>query len=172
MHLATSPALRFRADTPHPEGGKLPALLALVTDVRDQPIGIHRTFLARDGSKAQVEPQKASLGPVWGGAVRLDPVGPELVTGEGIESSASAGRVLGMPAWSALTAGNIEKALVLPPEVRKVVIACDNDRSGRQAATAAWFRWRAEGREVEIATPDKEGSDFNDILLAREAAHG
>ena len=29
--LAASAALRFRGDTPHPEGGRLPALIALVS---------------------------------------------------------------------------------------------------------------------------------------------
>ena len=58
--LAASPALRFRGDTPHPEGGRLPALLALVTNAAGEPIAVHRTYLGRDGRKATIEPQKAS----------------------------------------------------------------------------------------------------------------
>jgi putative DNA primase/helicase len=173
--LAASPALRFRADAPHPEGGRLPAMIALVTDRNDQPIGIHRTYLRADGSgKANAEPQRAGLGPVWAGAVRLDPVGPEIVVGEGIESSASAGCLLSRPAWAAISAGNLAQGLVLPAEVRRVVVAADNDDAGRDAARAAWFEWRAEGREVQISYPDREGFDFNDVLLtriAREAAY-
>jgi putative DNA primase/helicase len=165
--LASSPALRFRSDCRHPEErSKYPALVALVTDVVGRPIAVHRTFLARDGSrKANTEPQKASLGPIWGGGIRLYPVAsPELVVGEGIETSASAGRLLCMPAWSAVAAGNLARSLVLPPEVRRVVIAADPDEEGRKAARAAWFRWRGEGREVRIAIPDREGADFNDVL--------
>lgn len=38
----------------------------------DTPLGIHRTFLARNGGgKAPVDPQKMMLGPCRGGAVRL-----------------------------------------------------------------------------------------------------
>jgi putative DNA primase/helicase len=70
---AASNALRFRGDCHHPESGSLPALVALVQALDEAPLGVHRTYLSRDGSKTTVEPAKASLGPVWGGAVRLDP---------------------------------------------------------------------------------------------------
>ncbi len=170
--LTASPTLRFRGDCRHPEGGRLPALIALVTDAAGKPIAVHRTYLRPDGSaKADVEPPKASLGPIWGGAVRLDPIAPELVIGEGVETSASAGRLIGLPAWAAVSAGNLAKGLILPREVRRVVIASDPDTEGRKAARAAWFRWRGEGREVRIALPERDGCDFNDLLIARETAH-
>ena len=166
--LAAASTLRFRGDCPHPEGGRLPALVALVTDAAGQPLAVHRTYLRADGrGKASVEPQKATLGPVWGGAIRLDPVAPELVIGEGIETSASAGRLLGLPAWAAISAGNLARGLVLPPEVRRVVIASDADEPGETAARAAALRWSAEGRAVRIARPDHAGQDFNDVLRAR-----
>jgi putative DNA primase/helicase len=170
--LAAAHALRFRSDTPHPEGGKLPALIALVCDVAGAPLGIHRTFLARDGSKSRTEPAKASLGPVRSGAIRLDALSADapLVVGEGIETSASAGRLMGLPAWSAVSAGNLAKALMLPPEVARVIVAADPDNAGRMAARDAWSRWRAEGRNVQIATPDGTG-DFNDLLRRREVGH-
>ena len=83
----------------------------------------------------------------------------------------------GQHAWAALSAGNLV-ALVLPPEVRSVVIAADADMAGRRAAVAAARRWIAEGRAVRIATPNKPGLDFNDIQAARldrsavEVSHG
>ncbi|MGY4800159.1 DUF7146 domain-containing protein [Teichococcus aerofrigidensis] len=168
--LAASAALRFRQDVHHPEGGRLPAMVAAVMDAGGVIIAAHRTFLsAETGGKASVTPNKASLGPVWGGAIRLDPVAPELVIGEGIESSASAGRLLHLPAWAAISAGNLEKGLVLPPAVRSVVIAADRDLPGQRAAWAAAERWRAEGRTVRVALPD-EHPDFNDLLRARQPA--
>jgi len=42
--LALSPALRFRCDTPHPEGGRLPAMVALVCNVEGTPVAVHRTY--------------------------------------------------------------------------------------------------------------------------------
>lgn len=169
-HASMSAALRFRGDCGHPEGGHLPAMVALVQNWAGQPIACHRTYLTQTGSKAAVDPPKASLGPVWGGAVRLDPAGPELVIGEGVETSASAGLLLHLPAWSAISAGNLASGLVLPPEVRAVVIAADPDPAGKAAAAAASVRWQAEGRRVRVATPDIPGGDFNTVL--RERAKG
>ena len=168
--LAVSPALRFRTDTPHPEGDRLPALLALVQDAAGKPLGVHRTFLGSDGYKACVEPTKASLGPIWGGAIRLLPLasGP-LIIGEGIESAASAARMLELPAWAGISAGNIAGGLQLPPEVRHVVVAADPDPAGERSARAASLRWSREGRRVQIARPTGSG-DFNDML--RQTAHG
>jgi hypothetical protein len=158
---------------PHPEGGRPPAMIALVCDVAGTPLGIHRTFLARDGSKSRAEPVKASLGPVWTGAIRLDPLadGVPLVVGEGIESSASAGLLMGLPAWAAISAGNLSGGVLLPPEADSVVIAADPDPAGTEAARVAWQRWTSEGRSVRIATPDGLG-DFNDLLLAQKARYG
>jgi hypothetical protein len=146
--------------------------VALVVDVTGKPVAVHRTYLGAGGVKAAMEPPKASKGPVWGGAIRLDPEAPEIAVGEGIESSASAGRLLDLPAWAALSAGNMARGLILPPRVRAVVIAADADEAGQKAAEAAAARWRSEGRRVRIARPDKPGRDFNDILAERvEVSH-
>jgi len=169
--LAASPSIRYRTDVPHPEErGRMPAMLALVQDVTGAPVAVHRTYLTRGGRKADVAPVKASVGPIFGGAIRLDAAAAEMVIGEGVETSASAGRLLGLPAWAAIAAGNLAQALRLPAEVRSVVIAADADGPGRDAAQAAAARWQGEGRRVRIATPDVLGADFNDILMA-EAPH-
>jgi putative DNA primase/helicase len=149
-------------------------MLARIDDAAGGLVAVHRTYLARDGSaKAKVEPQKASLGPVAGGAIRIHPLAAELVIAEGIETAASAGRMLSLPAWAAVSAGNLARTLALPSEVRAIVIAADNDppderghRRGQDAAQAAAARWQAEGRRVRIATPTVEGSDFNDLIRA------
>ena len=93
------------------------------------------------------------------------------------KSAAAAGLLLGLPAWAAIAAGNLAHSMVLPPGVRRVVVAADNDWSGtgQDAAAHAARRWRAHGIAVEVATPDKPGTDFNDVLAARlamEADHG
>ena len=171
--LAQNEAIRFRADTSHPKGGKLPAMVALIHDGAGSIAACHRTYLAADGSKSGAVPGKASLGSFAGGAIRLHPARPELLVAEGLESAASAGFLLGLPAWAAVACGNLACNMVLPPGVRSVVIAADPDGPGRRAAAKAARRWMAEGRQVSIATPDGPG-DFNDVLLARlaaEAAH-
>jgi phage/plasmid primase-like uncharacterized protein len=173
----TSPALRHHPACPHPSGTKLPAMVALVVSaITGAAQAIHRTYLRRDGTgKAAVEPQKATLGPVAGGVVMLDAprAGAPLVIGEGIETAASAGRLIGAPAWSAVSAGNLA-GLDLPPGIARVIIAADPDGPGQRAAWQAAGRWRAEGRQVRVATPDDPDDDFNDLLrrrVARERGH-
>ena len=71
--------LRFHPSCWHPSAQRLPALVALVEGCALP--AVHRTFLSGDGiGKAAVEPSKAMLGGVSGGAVRLtDSVGPLVV---------------------------------------------------------------------------------------------
>ena len=172
--VASSNALRFQPDCWHASGSRHPALVAAVQDVAGALVAVQRTYLTSDGRKAALDPARATLGPVWRAAVQLDPCGPELVVGEGMESTASAGQLLGLPAWAALSAGNLERGLVLPSSVRRVTIAVDHDPTGQRAAEAAAQRWRKEGRAVHLATPHRSGTDFNDLLQARMVgvAHG
>jgi phage/plasmid primase-like uncharacterized protein len=142
-------------------------MLALVVDVTGTPLGIHRTYLHGDGrGKADVVPTKASLGPIWGGAIRLDPVACTMVIAEGIETAASAGSLLELPAFAAINAGNLGKGLVLPAEVCSVTIGADRDIPGERAAREAAIRWVREGRKVRIAYPDVASMDFNDVHRA------
>lgn len=172
------PALRCRGDARHQDGGRHPALVAEVLDAAGRPLAVHRTYLTREGGKASLDPCKMTLGPMWGGAVRLTPdlaPPPTLVIGEGIESTASAGLLLGLPAWAALSAGNLGGGLLLPDAVRAVTIAADADPVGLREAAASARRWRAEGRAVRIIAPIAAGQDFNDALLqncAANADHG
>jgi len=174
----TSHALRFLPDQRHaPTGSRWPVMLAACTCPTSGELrAVHRTFIARDGSgKAPVDPAKMTLGPTGGAVIRLtEPMADRpLVIGEGVETSASAGVLIGAPAWAAIAAGNMS-GIVLPATVKAVVIAADPDPVGQREAEAAARRWQAEGRAVEIATPDDPNEDFNDMLrrLAREAAHG
>ena len=89
---------------------------------------------------------------------------------EGIESALAAAKVLEKPAWAAVSAGNLADNLVLPSAIREVTIAADNDKPGLRSANRAAARWKAEGRTVRLAVPDRAGADFNDVLRDREAA--
>ena len=160
--------LRFHPDCPHPSGANLPAMIGLVEHVDHGPTAIHRTFISAEGSgNAAVEPDKASLGPVAGGAVRLAQVraGQWLLVAEGLETTFSVMHACALPGWAALSAGGI-KSLVLPPSANMVVICADNDANGvgQRAANAAAERFLAEGRRVRIALPPRSGLDFNDLL--------
>jgi hypothetical protein len=162
--------MRFHTRLKHPSGGLWPAMVALVTrGVDDTPIAIHRTFLARNGTrKAPVEPQKMMLGPCRGGAVRLAEVSDLLMVGEGVETTLSAMQATGLAGWAALSSSGL-KALVLPPAVRSVIILADRDRNGagEHAAHVAAERWVTEGRQVRIAMPADPDTDFADMLVGR-----
>ena len=166
-----SPLLRFSERAPHRLGARFPAMLAPVVNVLGEQTGVHMTYLRCDGGgKADLakEYQRECRGVIHGGAIRLadhDP-GAELIVGEGIESTLSAMQIFGRAGWSAVFAGGL-KTVELPPTVRAIIIAADNDASGvgQRNALAAYDRWIAEGRAVRIKAPPAIGTDFNNILL-------
>jgi hypothetical protein len=162
------PALRFHRMLKHtPTGTWHPVMVAERRSASGQLVAIHRTFLRHDGSgKANVgEPVRMDLGSWKGTAIRLSPVSEELLIGEGIETTLSVMQATGRPGWAAGSAGAL-RGLVLPPEVRSVLICADGDDPGEQAAKAATVRWRREGRRVQVTSAPK-GYDFNDVLMGR-----
>jgi len=167
LTIPIPPSIRFHIGLKHPSGGVWPAMLAIVIRGADgKPVGIHRTFLARDGSaKAPVEPAKMMLGPCRGGAVRLGPAGDALMGGEGIETCPAAMQASGRPAWAALSTSGL-RALDPPREGRDVIVlAAGDDPRAAAGPGCAWRRERG-GRRVRIAHPP-QGMDFNDLLLRR-----
>jgi phage/plasmid primase-like uncharacterized protein len=149
-------------------------MVALVEHTTLGPIAIHRTYLQSNGSgKAFADPNKASLGPVGGGAVRLAKPEPGewLAVAEGIETALSVAAACAMPAWAALSAVGT-RTLVLPPEITSVLICADNDANGvgQRAAHQAAQRWLAETRRVRIALPPEPDTDMADVLIDRK--HG
>ena len=167
LDLPASHSLRFHAGLKHPSGSVWPAMVALVTQCSTgSPIAAHRTFIARDGGgKAPVDPQKMMLGPCRGGAVRLGEPGAVLMVGEGIETCLAAMQATGNAAWAALSTSGL-RSLVLPRNIRDVIVLADGDGAGEAAALDCARRWKREGRRVRIAKPPR-GLDFNDLLLGR-----
>ena len=126
-------SLRWHPRCPGPHGEPMPAMVALVEHVARGIVGIHRTYITPDYRRQN----RAALGPIGGGAVRLGMprAGEWLAIGEGIESTAAAVVACGIPGWAALSAGGI-RALILPPEATHIIICADHDRSGTGARAA------------------------------------
>ncbi len=145
----------------------LPAMVAVVEHVERGIVGVHRTYFTPDNRRRD----RAFLGPIGGGAVRLGAVRSDewLAVAESIENALSVTASCGIPAWAALSAGGV-RALVLPPEVTKVLICADNDVNGvgQRAAQDAADRFLAEGRRVRVAIPPEANTDVNDLLLGRK----
>lgn len=162
--------LRFAPACWHPTAKRLPAMLARVDGA--ERFALHRTYLAPDGSaKAAIDPPKAMLGAVAGGAVRLSDAQGPLVVAEGIETALSlASGLLGRPAtvWAALSTSGL-MGLVLPPVPSRLTIATDGDDAGRKAGLALADRATALGWAVSLL-PAPQGRDWNDILCMKGAA--
>lgn len=169
----TSPigeSLQFHGSCWHPTGQQLPAMVALVEGA--ERLAIHRTYLRADGmGKALIEPAKAMLGSVAGGAVRLSGGADKLIVCEGIETGLSllSGLVRGsVSVWAALSTSGM-KALTLPDNPAQLTIATDGDEAGRQAGHALATRATARGWKVSLL-PAPDSRDWNDILLMKGAA--
>jgi phage/plasmid primase-like uncharacterized protein len=165
--------LRWLRWCPHRNGGYFPAMVAPIVDVTGVQVGIHKTFLTPDGRcKADLpkDERRETCGILKGGAVRLAEhcPGVELLVAEGIETTLSCMQMFRLPGLAALCTSGLA-ALELPGDVRKVVIAADNDENnaGQHAAVVAFERWGAEGRQVRILLPPAIGTDFNDVLLGK-----
>lgn len=161
--------LRFHPDLVHWETRTgSPAMVAVIRDAEGEATGLHRTWLALDGTgKARLTPNRKMLGKSSGGAVRLSaPIDGLLALAEGIETALAVMTACpDMPVWAALSASNLER-IELPSGITRVIILADHDASGagQRAAEAAAFRLHQQGCRVFIASPPQEGDDFNDLL--------
>lgn len=142
---------------------------------------------------------KKIVGKPTGGLIRLGFIGPVLAIGEGIETTLSWHRLArtneDVSLAAAYSLGNIaggatgtrphpekpgtqigngepdmsDPGVVLPPEVKEVILLGDGDSdpyATKAALMTAGRRWRAEGRSVGIDMADA-GDDFNGMLVKR-----
>jgi len=161
--LRFHPACFYRAHDGAPREA-WPALIAAVTDAAGAITGVHRTWLDRDGAgKAPIAAPRRALGHLLGNAVQFGAASDVLVAGEGIETMLSLRCILpDMPMAAALSANHLT-VLILPPALRRLYIARDNDGAGRHAAMRLRDRARAAGIEARILWPVT--NDFNADLL-------
>jgi hypothetical protein len=167
--LPPPPSLRFVPAQKHTDTSLyFPVMLAAVQSPSGEIVAVHRTFLAIDGTKkASVSRPKMMLGPCMGNAVRLGPVAPRLAVTEGIENALSVAQSHpGLSVWSALSACGMEK-IILPPEVREVILCADRGERGESAARQAAKRFIEEKRVAKIVLPPEPHDDFNDVLMAQ-----
>ncbi len=142
-----------------------PAMIAAVTDLSGAITGVHRTWLARDGSaKAPIDTPRRAMGGLLGHAVRFGTAGDVLAAGEGIETMLSLLCALpAMPMAAALSASHLA-VLEFPSALRRLYIARDGDTAGDIAAAALTERAEAAGVEALVLSPQRD--DFNEDLRA------
>ena len=138
------------------------AMLAKVV-AGDRAVNVHRTFLSLE-VETKRKLMRGTLPP--GSCVPLFQSSKILGIAEGIETALAAHVLFGIPVWAALNAGNLSKWLP-PAGVDRVVIFGDNDANatGQSAAWAAANRILVNGTAVDVRIPDREGDDWNDVLM-------
>lgn len=171
---AAGEVIRWHSHCPFGPGRRTGCMVALARHVlTDQPQAIHRTALTADGSKAEHEGMsRRSLGPLAGAAVKLSADGDVetcLGVAEGIETALSIralSQFASVPVWSLLSARQLAALPVLPvlSGIGGLIIAVDNDPTGKEAARGLRHRWLAGGVDVQILMPKTPGADLNDVV--------
>lgn len=175
--LRFHPRCYYRPDRADPSDGARATWPALIAAVRDRDVkltGVHRTWLAPDGSwKAPVATPRRAMGQLLGHGVRFGAAGADVMAaGEGIETMLSLRQVAPtLPALAALSANHLA-ALELPPTLRRLYLVRDDDPAGRGAVDALVAKARESG--IEPLVLDAELGDLNDDLrlLGQDALAG
>lgn len=174
-------ALRAHPSLSYFDGGEIdrfPAMLALFSGPKSEPVTLHATYLRRDGTtKAAVSAPKKLLqvpmrGSTRGGAIQLFPCAQgTLGIAEGIETALSLKLLQSVPVWAAGCADKLEQVR-LPRSLRRLYIAADLDEHGKgersaQALAKRVREWRPDA-EIFIVRPEGDGAkDLNDELRRR-----
>lgn len=145
-----------------------PAMVAIVRrpDTGEATGGVHRTYLAEDGSrKADVAKPKMMLGPC-DGVVMLMPMGADgsLGVSEGIESGLAAHKLFGVPTWATLSTSGMRN-FVFPPGLKRLAIFADRGADGEGTAFHLRERALARGIDASVTLPRSDDDFAKDLAL-------
>lgn len=145
-------------------GRNRPALVCGAQDGTGAVVGIQRIFFPGDDPSLGRKDCKLSLGTIKGAALRLAPAEPVIIMAEGPEDGLSIMQEgPGLPVWVPFGT-SMMPSVQLPPIVRKVIIAEQNNTAGRIAASKAAISLSDLGLEVSGAQPHSQYDDWNDQL--------
>jgi putative DNA primase/helicase len=146
--------------------GRYAALVAVVRDLKGEPVTAHVTYLTDTGRKLDYADPRKILSPMTnrsGCAARLMQPTDTLGVAEGIETAFSAARIHRMPVWACLNTSLLQK-FEPPAMVKRLVIFADRDEGGLEAAGK--LMERIQGRiRLELKVPQM--GDWNDVLRSR-----
>lgn len=165
LALPADAPIRFHPSCPR-GAERWPAMVAQMTDpATNEPVGVHRTFLSRDGQGKAPGPMPAKMMAGNAGVIRLTPdaeVSMGLGLAEGIETSLAVMQHFAWrPVWAATSAGGMAGFPVLPG-IGALTLFADRDGAGLAAAETCAARWAEAGCEVTIVAPP--AGDFNDLV--------
>ena len=152
--------------------GTFPAMVAPMVASDGRMVALHRTYLTRDGRKAEVPKVRkltGAAGPLAGACIPLHKPARDCIgIAEGIETALAAWRASAVPTVAAYCAGNLA-VWQWPSGVQRVVIFADNDKAGREAADTLLGRAVRAGLQAQVLTPTDEGADWCDVWANRGA---
>lgn len=173
-------SLRYHRALPYFDGeeriGAYPAMVAEVVTPDGRRVALHRSWLSKDGRKAEVPtPRKITpaAGPLAGSAIPLgcpDTRG-RIGVAEGIETALSCVLASGLPTVAAVSANGMA-SYRWPKGTRELVVFADNDAAGLAAARQLRDRALAAGLRSRVLAPTDSGSDWNDVLQATAGQEG
>lgn len=144
-----------------------PALMARISDAEGRLTAVELTYLDPNGRRASgLRLSRKTVGHVpAGAAVRLAPVAPDMLVGEGVATTLSAIGRFQMPGWALMSAHNLA-SWTPPPDVRSLLIAADRGRVGEAAAGALRRRLTSGGLVVGVLWPASPFGDWNEAAVA------
>lgn len=162
--LRFHPRCYYRSDALNPIQ-PLPAMVAAVTDLSGRITGVHRTWLAPNGSdKAAITTPRRAMGHLLEHAVRFGGADDVMAVGEGIETILSVRTLLpNLPMAAALSAAHLA-VIAFPPGLRRLYIVRDNDPAGDRARDSLVSRAACAGIVAIELSPAL--GDFNEDLRA------
>ncbi|MGB9154657.1 MAG: toprim domain-containing protein [Alphaproteobacteria bacterium] len=129
-HVRFNPAVLYE-----PTREILPALIAPVHNLEGEFVGIHKTYLASDGTgKADVKGDaRRMLGKCHGSYIQLgEATGFRLVITDSLETALAIQQACpGFPVWAAMTPGNMRAPV--PPSIKEIILCADGDGKNKEA---------------------------------------
>ena len=146
--------------------GSYPAMVAPLVAPGGRTVALHRTYLARDGRKADVPTVRkltGAAGPLAGACIPLHkPARGCIAIAEGIETALAGRCASTLPTVAAYSAGNLA-AYRWPTGVQRLVIFADHDKAGQDAAATLQGRATAAHLRCDVLTPTDPGADWCDV---------
>jgi putative DNA primase/helicase len=163
--------LRHNGETPvsaYRGGGYArPALLAAIQTADGVLTAVEVTYLTAQGSRAtDLRLGRKTIGPAPAGcAIRLDPVGEDMLVGEGVFTTRSASEWFGLPGWALGSTRNL-RVWRAPAGVRSVLIAADRGPDGEASAERLRGALVNDGVTATVALPPEPYGDWNEWSVA------
>ncbi|HEX7962268.1 DUF7146 domain-containing protein [Sphingomonas sp. NPDC019816] len=166
-HLGRPNDLRYLARCPlgpRPSTVYRPALLVAVRE-RNALVALQRIFLDPQTARRQ---EKLMLGRPGNGAWHGERPDHELAIAEGFETAVAFQRLHRVPTWSALGARRMHQ-LAIPPGIRTLILAEDNDAEGRRASARAIEVYSQPGITICRQPPPQRVKDWAQLLEIEES---